>query len=298
MQGLYHLPALYGLGHGVPGDDSFCRCFASGRTACWQHPFHQRRTRFGLQTTHFLISKPQVRLRFYRRLPFDPMDYPSVILENYVNHFFKIALGVLLGLCAVTSQAGPMGFKDSSMAMGDFSANWQEAWVNHAVTPRDAWGLGAVWMRSDDLRLTRSLAEATYTRLAKRWNGEHSQANIWLLAGVGALRGSDFSDSRLMVAPGISADYETARIYVSGTLRLYRAPGINHDYASMRAGFSFYETDYDEVQPWLVLEARRMNNLSDQTEITPMLRFIHSRYFVEIGMNQANQGRFNFMYIF
>ena len=215
-----------------------------------------------------------------------------------MNLFLKAAQGVLLGLCAAAGQAGPMGFKDSSMAMGDFSPNWQEAWVNHAVTSRDAWGLGAVWMRSDDSRLSRNLTELTYTRLAKRWNGEHSQANIWLLAGVGSVRGNDFNESSLMLAPGISADYETTRIYVNGTIRLYRAPDINHDYASVRTGFSFYETDYDEVQPWLVVEARRMNNLSDSTEITPMMRFIHKRYFVEIGMNQANQARFNFMYIF
>ena len=206
---------------------------------------------------------------------------------------------VLLALIATQlSHAGPMGFKDSAMAMGDFSPNWQEAWVNYAVTPRDAFGAGGLYMRSDDQRLTRSLVEATYTRLAKRWNGEHSQANIWLLAGAGTVTGNDFTDTRFMLAPGISADFETARVYVSATARLYRAPGINHDFASVRAGFSFYETDYDEVQPWLVVEARRMNNLSDQTEITPMLRLIHKRYFVELGVNNANQTRFNFMYIF
>lgn len=208
------------------------------------------------------------------------------------------AAALLALLAAQLSHAGPMGFKDSTMAMGDFSPNWQEAWVNYAITPRDAFGAGGLTMRSDDQRLTRSLAEVTYTRLAKRWNGEHSQANIWLLAGAGAVKGNDFTDTRLMLAPGISADFETTRVYVSATARLYRAQGINHDFASARAGFSFYETDYDEVQPWLIVEARRMNNLSDQTEITPMLRLIHKRYFVELGVNNANQTRFNFMYIF
>ena len=215
-----------------------------------------------------------------------------------MENFLKFILLAATLLVHHPSQAGPMGFKDSTMAMGDFSPNWQEAWVNHAATPRDAWGAGALWMRSDDLRLTRSLVEATYTRLAKRWNGEHSQANLWLLAGVGAVQGNDFSGSRLMLAPGISADYETTRFYVNGTVRLYRAEGLNHDFASSRIGFSFYETDYDEVQPWFILEARRMNGLSDQTEITPMLRFIHKRYFVEVGVNNSNQTRFNLMYIF
>ena len=41
-----------------------------------------------------------------------------------------------------------------------------------------------------------------------------------------------------------------------------------------------------------------MRGLSDETEITPMLRLIHKRFFVELGVNQMKQGRFNFMYIF
>ena len=204
----------------------------------------------------------------------------------------------LMAGVAAAAHAGPMGFRDSTMAMGDFSPNWREAWVNHALTARDAFGVGGVAMRSDDKRLTREFAELTYTRLVHRINGEHSQANFWFVGGAGQLKGNDFAGSKTMLAPGISADYETTRFYASGSLRLYRASSINHDVASVRTGFSFYETDYDEVQPWLILEARRMRGLSDRTELTPMLRFIHSRYFVEVGINNMKQGRFNFMYIF
>jgi hypothetical protein len=191
-----------------------------------------------------------------------------------------------------------MGFKDSTMAMGDLGPNWQEAWVNHAVTARDALGLGQIWMRSDDGLRTRNLTEATYTRLVKRWNAEHSQANLWFVGGVGWVGGSGFAGQKTLLAPGVAIDYETTRVYLSGAARLYRAEGLNHDYASVRAGFSFYEAEYDEVQPWLILELRRMNQLSDSTEATPMMRFIHKRYFVEIGANTQSQVRFNFMYIF
>ncbi len=199
---------------------------------------------------------------------------------------------------AAATHAGPMGFKDSTMAMGDFGPNWREAWVNHAITPRDAFGAGGIWMRSDDKRLTREFAEVNYTRLVKRWNAPHSQANVWFVGGAGPVRGNDFAGTRTMLAPGLSVDWETTRLYVSATARLYRAEGINHDYAAVRAGFSFYEADYDQTQPWLVVEARRMRGLSDETEITPMLRLIHKRFFVELGVNQMKQGRFNFMYIF
>ncbi len=210
----------------------------------------------------------------------------------------KLLFAALAMAASACAQAGPMGFKGSAMAMGDFSPNWQEAWVNYAITPRDAFGVGGVAMRSDDKRLTRSFSEVTYTRLLSRINGGHSQANLWLLGGVGRVSGNDFSGSKTMLAPGVSADFETTRFYASATIRLYRAPGINHDFASSRIGFSFYEVDYDEVQPWLVVEARRMRGLSEKTEITPMLRLIHNRYFVEFGVNNMKQGRFNFMYIF
>ena len=213
---------------------------------------------------------------------------------------FFAGLALLVSACAY---AGPMGFNGSTMAMGDFSPNWQEAWVNHAVTPRDAFGAGGVAMRSDDKRLTRNFTELTYTRLLHRINGEHSQANFWLVGGAGRLTGNDFggsnfAGSKAMLAPGVSADYETTRFYASASARLYRAQGINHDFVSARTGFSFYEVDYDETQPWLILEARRMRGLSEKVEITPMLRLIHNRYFVEFGVNNSKQGRFNFMYIF
>ncbi len=200
--------------------------------------------------------------------------------------------------CASAVQAGPMGFKDSTMAMGDLGQNWREGWVNHATTPRDAFGAGAVWMRSDDQQRTRTFTELSYTRLLQRWNGPHSQANLWFVLGAGPVTGSDFGGSRVMAAPGISADYETTRVYTSATVRLYRAPGLQHDFASVRAGFSLYEVDYDQVQPWLVLEARRMRGLSDRTEVTPMLRLIHNRYFAELGVNQQGEARANFMFIF
>jgi hypothetical protein len=185
-----------------------------------------------------------------------------------------------------------MGFKESWMTMGDVSPNWQEVLVNYAFTARDAVGASSILMRSDDGTKTRRFTEATYTRLPE------SQANIWFIGGVGNITGNDFSGSKTMVAPGIQVDYETTRIYVAATARLYRAQGLNHDFASARAGFSFYEVDYDQTQPWFILEVKRMRGLMDKTEVTPMLRLIHNRYFVELGVNNASQARMNFMYIF
>jgi len=194
--------------------------------------------------------------------------------------------------------AAPMGFKDSWMVMADLSPNWREGFLNYAFTARDAAGPSLLYMRSDDKTLTREVAEISYTRLLKRWNLPHAQSNVWFIGGAGAVRGNDFGGERAIVTPGIQVDYETTRFYVMGLARLYRARGLNHDYAATRIGFSFYEADYDEVQPWLVVEARRTRGLSDKLEITPMLRLIHSRYFIEAGVNNSRQFRFNIMYTY
>jgi len=211
--------------------------------------------------------------------------------------FFRIA-GISVLLFAVQANAGPMGFKDSWMGMGDFSPSWREAFINYAVTPRDAFGVSGTYMRSDDETKTRDLAELTYTRLVKRWNMRDAQANLWFSGGIGTFSGNDFDGSKTMVSPGLQFDYETTRVYFAVAEKLYRAKDINHDYSSVRAGFSFYETHYDQTQPWFILEARRMNGLSDRTEITPMLRLINPNYFIEAGVNNSSQLRFNFMYIF
>ncbi|MCX7235292.1 MAG: hypothetical protein NTY26_18230 [Burkholderiales bacterium] len=211
----------------------------------------------------------------------------------------NMVLGALaLMVLAMPAFSGPMGFKDSWMAMGDFSPNWQEVFANYALTPRDALGASTLYMRSDDLSKSRQLVDATYTRLVKRWNQPQAQANVWFLGGLGNVSGNDFSGFKAMASPGIQVDYETTRVYASAGARLYRADGLSHDYASARLGFSFYAVDYDETQPWLVVEARRMNGLSDKTEITPMLRLVHNRYFAELGVNNSAQGRITLMYIF
>ena len=210
----------------------------------------------------------------------------------------KIAVGALGFLVSLSALSGPMGFKESWMTMGDVSPNWQEVLVNYALTARDAVGASALVMRSDDGTKTRQFTEATYTRLVRRWNMPEAQANIWFIGGIGNITGNDFSGSKTMASPGVQVDYETTRIYVAATSRLYRAQGLNHDFASARAGFSFFEVDYDQTQPWFILEVRRMQGLTDKTEVTPMLRLIHKRYFVEFGVNNSSQARMNFMYIF
>jgi len=206
-------------------------------------------------------------------------------------------LGIPLALTCSLCQAAPMGFKDSWMMMGDFSSNFQELTVNQALTPRDALGLTAVRMRPGEERALENY-ELTYTRLLRRWNLPHAQANVWFFGGLGETSGGALSEARLTASPGLQLDYETTRVYGAFNARTYRGKDINHSLVSARAGFSFYEVDYEQTQPWFILEARRMSYMSNDIDITPMLRLIHKRYFVEAGANMSGKPRLSFMYIF
>lgn len=213
------------------------------------------------------------------------------------RRFLPVVLGGLLAITYSLCQAAPMGFKDSWMMMGEFSGEFQELTFNQALTPRDALGLTAVRMRPDGQRALENY-ELTYTRLLKRWNLPHAQANVWFFGGLGESSGGTLARARLTASPGLQVDYETTRVYGALNARTYRGEGVNHYLVSARAGFSFYEVDYEQTQPWLILEARRMSYMSDDIETTPMLRLIHKRYFVEAGANLSGKPRLNFMYIF
>ena len=211
--------------------------------------------------------------------------------------FFLSALGMVLVMTSSLCQSAPMGFKDSWMMMGDFSSEFQELTFNQALSPRDALGLTAVRMRPDGQRSLENY-ELTYTRLLKRWNLPHAQANIWFFGGLGETSGGTLARARLTASPGLQVDYETTRVYGAFNARAYRGEGVNHSLLSARAGFSFYEVDYEQTQPWFILEARRMSYVSNDIEVTPMLRLIHKRYFVEAGANMSGKPRLSFMYIF
>ena len=214
---------------------------------------------------------------------------------------FRLWVIPLIFLSSHLVVAAPMGFEGSVMTMGDFNQNWLEAGFNYAITSRDALGLTHLEFRSDNHKDKREVDTLNYTRLLSRWNSTDAQSNLWLFMGVGEIRGSvdnQSIDSKVIASPGFQFDYETTRIYFATTHKLYRASNLNHDTTSIRAGFSFYEADYDKTQPWFILETKYTNQISDKIEVIPMLRLINKNIFVEGGVNNSGQSRLNLMYTF
>jgi hypothetical protein len=209
--------------------------------------------------------------------------------------FLKALFFVMIGYATQLS-AAPLGYKNSWMIMSDLSKTFQELSVNYSTTANDAFGISVSAMQTDDSRLKQQSAEAVYTRKLARWNLPNAQANVWFIGGLGSMTGNTFEESKTVASPGLQVDYETTRFYSMASTRAYVTDGASSNITTARLGASFYEVDYDEPQPWIVIEARRMTFVSKQYQYTPMLRVIHNRYFVEAGASLSGQIRFNFMY--
>ena len=223
-----------------------------------------------------------------------------------------LLLLLLLPLAHRPATALPMASQGYWMVMGDAEEGMRELSVNYALTGRDAFGASASRFESPahggaGIRSSRDVAALTYTRLLHRWNLPHAQANLWFVGQVGSLRGDGLpGGSRTLVSPAVLADWETTRLYAGGGFEAKRAGDWRRESAYARAGFSFYEVEYEEVQPWLLLEARRESERIPRpgaaahevasTEWMPMVRLIHRRWFLELGA-RSGTAHLSFMWV-
>ena len=218
----------------------------------------------------------------------------------------------LLAFAGGPALALPMASQGYWMVMGDFEEGTRKLSANYALTAQDAIGVAAARFESPahggtGMRSSRELAALTYTRLVHRWNLPDAQANLWFIGQVGSLRGQGLADgTRTLLSPAVLADWETTRLYVGAGMEAKRAGDWRRESTYARTGFSLYEVEYEQVQPWILLEARRereriprsgaMAHEVAKTEWMPMVRLIHRRWFLELGARR-DTAHLSFMWV-
>ncbi len=210
----------------------------------------------------------------------------------------RAALLLAAALAAPPALAHPVTFPGNLMGMAEVDRNWKELNAWYTFAPRHAAGAGYTGFRSEDGAREREVPNLHYNFRAARWNWRDAQANIYLQAGLGRATGNDFTGSHAVFMPGFQADYETRRLYAAYRWHGMRGGPVKHTFNNLQAGFSFYAVDYDDWQPWLILDVRRTSNLAMDTEVTPTLRLIHKALFLEAGAVDGERLRLNVMYNF
>ena len=218
----------------------------------------------------------------------------------FTHKNLQALLVTAFGILSVPANATAlMGFEDSAMMMTEVGRYNQEWMLNYSPKLGHAVGVEVMRMSAKQEQAT-TIVGLNYTGLIQRWNMPHAQANVWFNGSIGEASGLY---EGFAYTPSLQFDAETTRLYFLAKARVIRAPDMNYDTAVVQTGFSFYETSFNETQPWLVIETKTMRNTDPALQITPAIRLINKNYFLEFGVINPFQGegfapRLNAMFVF
>jgi hypothetical protein len=212
--------------------------------------------------------------------------------------FFSKPVFSLLLLASINCLAAPMTFKGSTVVMGEGAKDFKRFELSHAVTGKESFGLRSFTAKGKQKKVRGN--SFFYLNRLKRINQINSQTNLWLYLELGKmdLKRSAQTNSHTYLSPTIQFDYETKRIYNSVSHQILRGEHENFDRTQIKSGFSFYQTSYDETQPWFILEIINTNSLSKNISVVPTLRLINKSLFFEAGMSMEGDPKLHLMYTF
>ena len=194
--------------------------------------------------------------------------------------------------------AAPMSFKGSTTSMSTISESYSSVESSYAITSKDSLGLKAYASKGNGYKLR--VGEIVYLRRLLRVNKTQSQTNLWLFTGAGtmSLEKNVQDDDHSYLSPTLQFDYETKNVYGLISHQILRVGHENFDTTKIEGGFSFYETGYNETQPWFILKAKNTNSIDNKSEYTPTLRFINKSIYGEVGVTTDGDPSLHLMYTF
>lgn len=194
--------------------------------------------------------------------------------------------------------AAPMSFKGSTTSMSTISESYSSVESSYAITAKDSLGVKAYTSKGNGYKL--KVGELVYLRRLLRVNKKHSQTNLWLFTGAGtmSLERNVQDDDHSYLSPTLQFDYETKKVYGLISYQILRVGHENFDTTKIEGGFSFYETGYNETQPWLLLKAKNTNSIFNKIEYTPTLRLINKTIFMDAGVTTDGDPSIHLMYTF
>lgn len=216
-----------------------------------------------------------------------------------MSQFEWLARGIsLLALGGVAvAAAKPIAFAHGTTVMAEYGGNtMREAQVFYA--PRFDFSLGGGYLRlsSDVNGATREIVYLRANYLAKRWNLESAQANIFVWGGLGGARTQGRSGTVLAENVGAQFDYETRRVYASAKFDLQRSTGFLHRIDTVQLGFAPYAHEYDRLATWFLVQGRRYTGrLHDGTETAFLIRLFKANKWLDAGVTDDGKLQAVFM---
>jgi hypothetical protein len=199
--------------------------------------------------------------------------------------------GAMLAGMAGMALAKPIAFSHGTTVMAEYGAGtMQEAQVFYAPKYYLSLGGGYLELESDIDHRRREITYARVNYLARRWNLESAQANVFVWGGAGQAYVSELNSHELTWNAGAQIDYETRRIYSSLKTDLQRSNAFSHRVDTLQLGLAPYKHDFDTLATWFVVQARRYTgDIHDGTEWALLLRLFKRGAWVEAGVTDGGK---------
>lgn len=167
-----------------------------------------------------------------------------------------------------------------------------ETSITYTFAPRFA--VGVEYDRLQLGRLDTSWGLLEFNTLIQRWNGEHSQANIYLLTGAGGYW-DNLQMSSAAGKLGLQVDYETRRFYTLGSFMAWQSEDVESYYALYRVGYAPFVAGYSDLNLWAVLQLDYNPDMRSEMQVTPFLRFFYKNVLWEMGASLRGNIYWQFM---
>lgn len=209
-----------------------------------------------------------------------------------------IALAGLAAGAGAPALGKPIAFADGTTVMFEYGAGTMvEAQAFYAPTHRYSVGAGYLHLDSDVDGARRDIVYARANWLARRWNLEAAQGNVFLWGGAGGADGDGFGGTAFTGNLGVQADYETRRVYASLKSDWFDASPFTHRIDTLQLGVAPYAHEYATLATWVVVQGRNYTgDLYRGTEWALLLRLFRRNAWLEAGVTE--DGRLQGMLMF
>ena len=204
-------------------------------------------------------------------------------------------LGFLFTICSFSLFAHPVIYKDGTVLSSSNMTTYSDNQLMYSWSNKWSSGLNHWRFTKDDLHTEFTFVKLNH--LLYRYNGENSQGNFYLHGGAG-ITDSEIERRQTKEAYmlGFDADWETRTLYTSLKYYDFNSPQVtNLSMTQARIGFSPFESGFDQLQSWFMLQAMYMPDVEAKLTITPLLRFFYKNVLWEIGSSTRAEWMINIM---
>ena len=194
-------------------------------------------------------------------------------------------------ILTATSFAHPVSYQGATSLMSYNKENENEVLLTYSFKSYLAAGLYYFKEGKTDFTMPR------LNYLAKRWNNEDSQGNIYLSGGYGVEKSNE--ENKGVGFGAIDVDWESRKYYTSAAyyrfLRDHSGDISRPDFEiiKVRGGIAPYLAEYGEINAWFILQAEKMND--KPVELTQFVRLFYKNVLIELGAGFDGGWAFNYM---